>query len=205
MGRKSKSGQCRFCLETDTLGNLISPCLCKGTFQYVHNECLLKWYSHNSDKGLQCGVCLEEYEKGYDLSLESVRPTNEIYVRCMKKPLYYIMTSHCVMYFTSRSFESEMIYYLLHFLYHFTHFAHFLKLVKNVKNRGLYRAFWLTSPRIFIPVLIMFEFLSMVATKELGAFTTDILLFTAINEHYEVLSQINANQKFFFKDRSRRK
>jgi hypothetical protein len=200
MGRKNKYGQCRFCLETDTIGNLISPCLCKGTFQYVHNECLLKWYSHASDRALHCNVCLKEYEKDYDIILESIRPNNENYTRCMKKPVYYIIISHSFMFFISKYLEFPVFYYILHFLYHLSHFSHFLTLVYNVKNRGLYRAYWLSSPRIFIPVFIMIAFCSMVATRILGAFTADILLYIALNEHYEVLSQINTSQKFFFKD-----
>lgn len=203
MGRKSKTGQCRFCLESDSIGNLISPCLCKGTFQYVHNDCLIKWYTHASDRGLQCSVCLEEYEKGYDLTLESIMPQNELYIRCMKKPVYYLAISHSIMLILSDYLKNPSMYYIIHFLYHFSHFTHFLNLVYNVKNRGLYRAYWISSPRIFLPVFSILLFCTIIATKVLGAFTADILLYIAINEHYEVLSQINTNQKFFFKDRSR--
>jgi len=30
--------QCRFCLEED--GEMIAPCLCKGSTKWVHRECL---------------------------------------------------------------------------------------------------------------------------------------------------------------------
>lgn len=203
MAKKSKVGQCRFCLETDILGNLISPCLCKGTFEYVHNECLLKWYSHSPDKALKCNVCLEEYEKGYDTNLESIRPKSEIYIRCMKKPAYYIFTLHGFLFFTSRILEFPVLYYYLHFLFHFSHFFHFVKLVCNVKNRGQYRMHCVSSPRIFIPFLIIFSFCSMLATRALGALSADFLLYFALNEHYEVLSKINASKSFIFKDRRR--
>uniref|UniRef100_A0A0E0AII5 RING-CH-type domain-containing protein n=4 Tax=Oryza TaxID=4527 RepID=A0A0E0AII5_9ORYZ len=43
----SSAGCCRICLETDSeLGDeLISPCMCKGTQQFVHRSCLDHWRS----------------------------------------------------------------------------------------------------------------------------------------------------------------
>ncbi|KAF9573275.1 hypothetical protein EC968_008814 [Mortierella alpina] len=42
--------QCRICLggadEEDTLGRLISPCLCKGSMKYVHVECFARYLAH---------------------------------------------------------------------------------------------------------------------------------------------------------------
>jgi hypothetical protein len=203
MGQKTENGQCRFCLETDSLGNLISPCSCKGTFQYVHNECLLKWYSHASDKALKCSVCQEEYEKAYDINLESIKPTSEIYTRCMKKPVYYLFFSHSLLIFISQLLQNPVIYYYLHFLFHFSHFFHLLTLVYNVKNRSLYRAYWISSPRILIPAFSIIMFFTMIATNVLGAFSADMFLYFSFNEHYEILSKINSTQAFYFKDRSR--
>lgn len=205
MARKTKNGQCRFCLECDSLGNLISPCNCKGTFQYVHNECLLKWYAHASDRGLKCNVCLEEYEKGYDINLESIKPISEIYTRCMKKPVYYLVLSHSILIFISKLLQNPAMYYLLHFLFHFSHFFHFLNLVYTVKNRSLYRVHWVSSPRILLPAFTMVMFLSMIATSVVGAFSADILLYISFNEHYEILSKINSTQTFHFVDRSRQR
>ncbi|KAL5230498.1 hypothetical protein ABZP36_029274 [Zizania latifolia] len=43
----SSAGCCRICLETESeIGNeLISPCMCKGTQQFVHHSCLDHWRS----------------------------------------------------------------------------------------------------------------------------------------------------------------
>ncbi|KAF9435607.1 hypothetical protein BGZ76_005894 [Entomortierella beljakovae] len=55
--------QCRICLggadEEDTLGRLISPCLCKGSMKYVHVECLNAWRarSQKRESHYKCDTC----------------------------------------------------------------------------------------------------------------------------------------------------
>ncbi|KAG0044789.1 hypothetical protein BGZ83_009938 [Gryganskiella cystojenkinii] len=55
--------QCRICLggadEEDTLGRLISPCLCKGSMKYVHVECLNAWRerSPKRESHYKCDTC----------------------------------------------------------------------------------------------------------------------------------------------------
>ena len=200
---KSKEGQCRFCLETDLIGNLISPCLCKGSFQYVHNTCLMKWYNFASDKALKCNVCLEEYEKDYDIILEDIHPTNQIVVRFMQKPIAYILITHGSFLGLGVFFQNSYLYYLFYLLFHFIHNYLFYRLLDNVKNRGLYRAYWISSSRFFIPVCIILVFSSLSVTRHLGTVTVDLLMYMGLHEHYEILSKINSRQRFFFKDRSK--
>lgn len=49
--------QCRICLEEGN--NLITPCECKGTSKYIHEECMNLDMIHRMD--LKCSVCLTEY------------------------------------------------------------------------------------------------------------------------------------------------
>ncbi|KAF9360943.1 hypothetical protein BGX26_006937 [Mortierella sp. AD094] len=55
--------QCRICLggtdEEDTLGRLISPCLCKGSMKYVHVECLNAWRARSPkrESHYKCDTC----------------------------------------------------------------------------------------------------------------------------------------------------
>lgn len=44
---RSEPSICRICWETD--GSKISPCKCAGSTQYVHHECLKRWF----EKGVQ--------------------------------------------------------------------------------------------------------------------------------------------------------
>lgn len=55
--------ECRICLEEDEEENLISPCLCRGTTKYIHEECLNEWrtLSENTDNQTICPQCKFEY------------------------------------------------------------------------------------------------------------------------------------------------
>ncbi|KAF3199214.1 hypothetical protein TWF192_010680 [Orbilia oligospora] len=61
--------QCRICLDQTMedvdpeLGRLISPCKCKGSARYVHEECLRAWRLHsaNSQSFYKCPTCHFEY------------------------------------------------------------------------------------------------------------------------------------------------
>uniref|UniRef100_A0A914CNT2 RING-CH-type domain-containing protein n=1 Tax=Acrobeloides nanus TaxID=290746 RepID=A0A914CNT2_9BILA len=51
---------CRICLDDTGTSELISPCNCRGTMEFVHRECLDKWYDVSGET--VCGTCLGEYE-----------------------------------------------------------------------------------------------------------------------------------------------
>jgi hypothetical protein len=56
---------CRYCHGEETKEalidkTLISPCVCDGTFRYVHKQCLMSWL-FVSNKPLQCEICQTDY------------------------------------------------------------------------------------------------------------------------------------------------
>mmetsp|Transcript_4053 Transcript_4053/g.7555 ORF Transcript_4053/g.7555 Transcript_4053/m.7555 type:complete len:182 (-) Transcript_4053:710-1255(-) len=60
---------CRICL--DTVGEMISPCRCKGSLQNVHRSCLRKWqvtthscqtYSQRQQRENVCPMCRSSYK-----------------------------------------------------------------------------------------------------------------------------------------------
>uniref|UniRef100_A0A0K0FAS0 RING-CH-type domain-containing protein n=1 Tax=Strongyloides venezuelensis TaxID=75913 RepID=A0A0K0FAS0_STRVS len=50
---------CRICFDGDNTNEMISPCKCKGSCEYVHNDCLTKWYE-SSGRG-SCEICKYEF------------------------------------------------------------------------------------------------------------------------------------------------
>lgn len=69
--------QCRICFEED--GDLISPCNCSGSIEYMHPMCLKKWIkSSNSNK---CEICNTVYDPPYDVP----RPDGEQLNRALKQ------------------------------------------------------------------------------------------------------------------------
>lgn len=49
---------CRICLEEE--GEMIQPCLCKGTAKDVHPECLQKWLTVSGKR--ECEICKHPYK-----------------------------------------------------------------------------------------------------------------------------------------------
>lgn len=73
---------CRFCHTEEypeSGGELIAPCLCKGTQRYVHKYCLQVWQQHNQEAGTYrkaryCDVCSSEYI----LFVEGAKPATNV-------------------------------------------------------------------------------------------------------------------------------
>lgn len=56
---------CRICFTAaEHVHELISPCVCDGTMQYVHRECLREWRMHSSNKQsfARCNQCNYPYK-----------------------------------------------------------------------------------------------------------------------------------------------
>jgi len=63
---------CRICLESTSPEDLISPCLCKGSQQWVHEQCLKLWLikSEKDEKDLTaCEVCKATFHMNFYYSL----------------------------------------------------------------------------------------------------------------------------------------
>ena len=58
----SKSFTCRICLEQDFRIQMISPCQCKGTLEFVHKACLSKWRSIDGASRFRCEICHSHYQ-----------------------------------------------------------------------------------------------------------------------------------------------
>lgn len=69
---------CRICLE-DT-GVLVSPCACKGSTGYIHQECLDKWVHTDTTPKTQCEICHQDY---YSKESYSFQP-NRYCINCFK-------------------------------------------------------------------------------------------------------------------------
>lgn len=48
---------CRICLEPGERAELIAPCSCRGTSQFVHPECLHTWRVIQPSRAAQCTTC----------------------------------------------------------------------------------------------------------------------------------------------------
>merc|ERR1712176_212532 len=54
---------CKFCYQSNAVGDLISPCNCKGSIKYVHKECLKQWqYKKSLKYSTTCEQCFMNYK-----------------------------------------------------------------------------------------------------------------------------------------------
>lgn len=47
--------QCRICLDTENPESMITPCMCRGTSAYIHEECFRRYIEYYPDR--ICRVC----------------------------------------------------------------------------------------------------------------------------------------------------
>ena len=97
---------CRYCLSTDNITDLISPCKCKGSSEFVHSDCLKKWLKNKNERPVipayftqfnySCEVCNTEYDIEYKREPLGERVWFEImfYIFIISSflTLYYILT-----------------------------------------------------------------------------------------------------------------
>ena len=64
----SNQGECRICLMSDEVGQLIEPCSCTGSVQFAHLKCLKLWVHERAD--LHCEICKSMYKESLLSELE---------------------------------------------------------------------------------------------------------------------------------------
>ena len=53
---------CKICLSNLNRETLISPCMCSGSIQYVHKECLAEWRLTSRRNFQKCDICHHYYQ-----------------------------------------------------------------------------------------------------------------------------------------------
>jgi len=52
---------CRICLCGEEEEQLVRPCACRGTIEWVHGSCLQEWLENRQTESLRCELCLAKY------------------------------------------------------------------------------------------------------------------------------------------------
>ncbi|KAG8955700.1 hypothetical protein FRC04_007691 [Tulasnella sp. 424] len=64
-GKEQEKPTCRICLDDEESSSLIRPCLCRGTMQYVHIECLTAWRKSSTKENIRGGIACEQCQSKY--------------------------------------------------------------------------------------------------------------------------------------------
>lgn len=191
---KPKQYECRFCLQTDTKANLLAPCLCKGSYKYVHNKCLLEWFDREPHKGSFCNVCSFLYRQEYTAPKELWKPAS-ILLNChLYYPFGSIALDHWIIW-TLFSFVgipfTNLNYTLFQTSWHIFMFASYLHAVYRIQNRRAYAYHWQQVPRILLPVIHSYLLLTLPKTGIFGGVASNLCMMYYFYEHYEILDTMN--------------
>jgi hypothetical protein len=199
---RQKKGQCRFCLENDSIKNLLSPCDCKGSAKYVHNDCLVKWTEAKPETGHICNSCGIECERIIDEDIETITLMFKNNVLFIKNPYTMIYTTHWVCYWLYTLLYPGYSYYILYsvyqFLFHSVYLLYFSYILSRVKNIERYALYWLLTPRITIFITHIYFIYTFPHAVYIGGFGSNICIFAYFYEHYRVVCMLNKDKKPIF-------
>ena len=205
---RSKQAQCRFCLEDDDRANLLAPCICKGSFKYVHSVCLFQWYEHEPTKGLHCSACLEAFSREGVLERESIPHEYELSILNIHRPHVAILMSHwcfVVLFHYILPITTTERYALMYHLFqggmHGVYLLRLRTFFSRVKNVELFMKEWFSRSIQLIPLIHVGCLATMWKTGFLGGIAADLCMFLYFYELFDVLYILNHKQPFVFTNR----
>lgn len=94
---KASKPSCRYCLESKTTQQnyLFAPCACKGSVEYVHYACFMRWFfTCDPADRMICPICKTYYATTPLDSLEKVSPVPPPTLRTLGHPIFSILVFH---------------------------------------------------------------------------------------------------------------
>lgn len=208
MTNTAPAAECRFCLETDVLENLISPCLCSGSSKYVHNECLMRWYTTEPARGTRCNTCLTEYDREGSHSIENIYLPHVFIAVKINHPLFLIVLFHWILILTFNTtrpilffVNSTTFYTWYQVINHLFVFYELSGLLYNIKNKLMYGRMWLTRDRLALLFLHSYLLATLPETVWVGGIAAEYCSCLYFYTHYKILEEINRNYTFRFLSR----
>ena len=133
---REEERMCRICFEgeTDISNKLISPCLCKGTQKYIHNNCLKEWRLVNEnipEKRDKCEICNFHFVINNQQDYSIYKEDNSFFLIIIRHMLIIISS---VIY---GSIDYNYDFFTVKTLNFFSYYdCEILKYLKNMKNNS---------------------------------------------------------------------
>jgi len=202
------TADCRFCLESDNVNNLIAPCSCKGTFKYVHNKCLMNWYFHQPERARSCSACLDIFETRDNITREEIVISPFMVVK-LKSPFIVIIISHCTFFIATNfdisiqlmeinSLKTMDFYIIYQVMNNIFHLFYFFTVVSKIQNKKLYFTHWLTVSRCILLFLHIYLIMTLPITVFLGGVASEYCICLYFYEHLNIVNEINEKEGFQF-------
>ncbi len=201
---QSSQPECRYCLESDVPKNLVAPCICKGSFQYVHNECLMKWYDASPEKGLRCSACNTYLARKFTHILE-MNPLQFPFMQgCVQNPMIIVAYVHFVFFMAYICFYNQIkyedVYIFVQLMFHGLQIGKLSYFIYKIQNQRRYWRLWLQNRRIVLPLVHLFIATKLQQTLFIGGVAADICMCIYFYEHLAIVQAINDRRSFMFVD-----
>jgi hypothetical protein len=191
---------CRFCLDgTKTPTNpLLDPCECRGSIQFVHKQCLMRWRQQDIERnGEVCLLCNTEYKIPLVTDLESIPEKQLIYIY-LDNPIVSNMLAHYVWVLVGLFSESipgyrHIGYYSSFQLCNHTLLVTLLIQRTKIQNWQRYLQKWSMEYRWLICIFhgaVLFS--SLFGSSELSYCVSNCILQVYWKIHLDILDEINA-------------
>jgi hypothetical protein len=212
----SPSGQhlfpCRYCLEDDSTENLIAPCICQGSMKYVHNHCLLRWYTLNPEIGLKCSVCKTECAYQIDNPLEVGLSAEFIKRAGLEHPFlvtffyHWIYTFYCISVYEMDTFgDMRASYSTFQILFTGLYLILFSIPVWQVKQKQLYMQKWFCTSHILLPIFHVYCIWLIPTYIWIGGVGGNFCCFHYFYAHTHILEEMNGKSAIRFITRRQEK
>ena len=122
---------CRICFESE--GTLCAPCKCKGSIEYIHEECLLTWIRGNDERS-NCELCKEPYAFDYNQSLEHDRFIGPLRPYFLINPSWHIAAFCSTIIIVQQAFHiqpTKSLFILIQLAYHTIYMSLWSLYVRN--------------------------------------------------------------------------
>ena len=208
---KLLNGTCKICFDSGSQHDpLLTPCLCKGTSAYVHGSCLYKWYQMDNERGLECSVCKYTFSIEHSYPLEVIPAIDQSSINRLYRPYYIFLISHYLFFnlllaidknTTNKIMINDIFisnYYIFQSL---VNIIYFMSTISPCKNKRLYAKKWANPWRlsfIFFHGLLTY---SIRSSGLVGGLAENIIMPLYVNEHLDILSELNAENSIIFKSR----
>lgn len=187
---------CKFCLDTsDSKKNpFIEPCECRGSMQFVHEECLTHWRRLNPARNADfCLLCMQPYRLAMGEILEHLPDENSFLVFLVRYPFLLCFTvNYCgavqyTLYYRQNSLTILEIYQ-----YSFQAIFFFLfSFIWKVKQKRAYWKAW-RCPSAYCMVLLHLISNYMIHQHDIyGIISLNLALGYYYRKHRKILEHLN--------------
>jgi E3 ubiquitin-protein ligase DOA10 len=203
---KLLNGTCKICFDSGTEEDpLLTPCLCKGTSAYVHGSCLYKWYQINNERGLECSICKYTFSIEHSYPLEVIPIIDRSSIKSIYRPYFLFLIAHYLFINLLLTIDKKISpetfindYYIFQSL---VNIVYFVSTIPDCKNKILYAKKWANPWRlsfVFFHGLLIY---SIRSNGLVGGLAENIIMPLYVNEHLEILSELNSKNNIIFKSR----